>query len=147
MTPDVLAALHLAAFTQGRPWSTAEFAELLAHPLTHLETAPHGFALWRGIAGEAELLTIAVEPARQGAGIGKALMTAWMDQAAQSCDSAFLEVASDNAKACKLYVKHGFETVATRSGYYKRDDTSADALVMRARLPFSVPKKSSGGIR
>ena len=146
MTPGDLAALHAAAFTQERPWSTHEFAELLAHPLTHIETAEAGFALWRGIAGEAELLTIAVDPAHQRHGLGTALMRGWMAAASRSCDSAFLEVASDNTSACALYQKHGFEVVATRAGYYKRETARADALVMRAALPFSVLKKASGGI-
>ncbi|APX10469.1 ribosomal protein S18-alanine N-acetyltransferase [Tateyamaria omphalii] len=144
MTPDALAALHAAAFTQERPWTAAEFSDLLANPLTHLETAANGFALWRGIAEEAELLTIAVHPAAQARGIGARLMAAWMRSAAENCTEAFLEVAADNAAAIHLYARYGFETAAKRTGYYRRPDTRADALIMRARLPFSVSEKSTG---
>ncbi|WP_299743875.1 ribosomal protein S18-alanine N-acetyltransferase [uncultured Tateyamaria sp.] len=147
MTPDTLAALHEAAFTRERPWSAQEFVDLLANPHTHLNTAPHGFALWRGIAAEAELLTIAVDPAHQGQGIGTKLMTSWMSEAATTCASAFLEVASDNANAIALYTHQGFEIIATRPDYYHRPDSRADALIMRAALPLSVLKKSSGGLR
>ena len=134
MTPDALAQLHAVAFTSGRPWSAREFAELCNDPHTALTHAPHGFALWRAVAGEAELLTIAVDPAHQGRGHGRALMRAWMAQAAQQADTAFLEVAADNVAACALYARCGFATVATRSGYYARPSGKVDARIMRAPL-------------
>lgn len=142
MTPETLAALHAASFVQERPWSAQEFATLLANPLTHLETHPHGFALWRGVADEAELLTIAVAPAQQGQGIGGRLMQLWMSEAAKTCTSAFLEAASDNASAIALYTRQGFEIIATRTGYYHRPDSRADALIMRAPLSLPVSKRS-----
>ncbi|WP_366142169.1 ribosomal protein S18-alanine N-acetyltransferase [uncultured Tateyamaria sp.] len=147
MTPDTLAALHRAAFTRERPWSAQEFADLLANPHTQLSASEHGFALWRGIAGEAELLTIAVDPAHQDRGIGTQLMNSWMSEAAGTCTSAFLDVASDNASAIALYTRQGFEIIATRTNYYHRPDSRADALIMRTSLPFSVSRKSSGGLR
>lgn len=137
MTPDTLAALHAAAFITERPWSADEFHALIANPLTHLCHAPDGFALWRGVAGEAELLTIAVHPKRQGQGVGKDLMARWMAEAAQTCDTAFLEVASDNAAAIALYGRYGFEIAAKRAGYYRRAQGRADALILRASLPFA----------
>lgn len=147
MTPGALAAIHAAAFTHERPWGAAEFADLIANPLTHLETATHGFALWRGIAGEAELLTIAVDPAAQGRGIGAGLMAGWMGKAAATCTEAFLEVAADNAAAVHLYSRYGFETKAKRAGYYRRPAGRADALILRAPLPFAVSEERSGALR
>ena len=134
MTPQALAQLHAAAFTSGRPWSADEFASLCAEAHTCLTTAEHGFALWRAVAGEAELLTIAVAPDRQGRGIGTALMRDWMAEAAQQADTAFLEVAADNAPACALYGKCGFAKVAERPAYYSRETGKVDAWVMRAPL-------------
>ncbi|WP_147108004.1 ribosomal protein S18-alanine N-acetyltransferase [Tateyamaria sp. syn59] len=147
MTPDALAAIHRAAFTHERPWTAKEFEELLANPLTRLETSAHGFALWRGIAGEAELLTIAVAPAAQRRGIGARLMADWMEKATMSCTEAFLDVAADNAAAIHLYQRYGFETAAKREAYYRRKNIRIDALIMRAHLPFPVSKKSSGELR
>ncbi|WP_299688849.1 ribosomal protein S18-alanine N-acetyltransferase [uncultured Tateyamaria sp.] len=134
MTAFELARLHAAAFTTERPWSAEEFANLCADRHTHLTTAAHGFALWRAVADEAELLTIAVDPVHQGQGVGHALMQNWMTQAAKLANTAFLEVAADNHAACRLYVKSGFETVAERPAYYARPHGKADAWVMRAPL-------------
>lgn len=136
MTPTSLAALHACAFQTERPWTAEEFASLCAAPHTHLIYRDHSFVLWRGVADEAELLTIAVHPAWQNQGVGGQLMTEWMAAAALKANKAFLEVASDNGPACALYARFGFETVARRAGYYTRSDSKADALVMRASLPF-----------
>jgi ribosomal-protein-alanine N-acetyltransferase len=138
MTPDALADLHRAAFRHDRPWSADEFRALLASPHCHLAPAPHGFALWRAVAGEAELLTIATHPDHQCRGIATALMRQWMHSATAQADTAFLEVAADNDPAITLYARHGFVTVARRPAYYARPATRVDALVMRAPLPFSV---------
>lgn len=136
MTPEALASLHARGFTSGRPWQAAEFRDLLSEPHTRLSVRPEGFALWRSIAGEAELLTIVVEPDARRRGIGTALMTAWMADAANSADTAFLEVARDNAPAIALYEKFGFEPVGSRKNYYRQSDGMAvDALLMRAAFP------------
>ena len=129
--------MHAAAFVQGRPWSAAEFRDLLDAAHSHTSCHAHGFALWRAIAGEAELLTIAVHPDQQGRGIGADLMRDWMRAAASQADTAFLEVAADNGPARALYDRFGFAVVARRPGYYGRGDTRTDALVMRAPLPFA----------
>lgn len=139
MTPDALAALHAAAFTQDRPWSADEFRSLLDSPHCHLEQRPHGFALWRAVAGEAELLTIATHPDHQRRGIARDLMAAWMTAATALADTAFLEVAADNQPAVDLYEKSGFTVIAHRPDYYARPSGKVTALIMRAPLPFSVP--------
>ena len=63
MTPKALAQLHAACFTTPRPWAADEFAALLATPGILLLTADDGFLLGRVAAGEAELLTLAIDPA------------------------------------------------------------------------------------
>ena len=51
MRPEALAELHALSFTDTpRPWTAAEFRELLALPTTLLVTLPGGFALGR-VAG------------------------------------------------------------------------------------------------
>lgn len=144
MTPDNLAAVHRAAFTTDRPWSADELHSLLESPHCHLTSEPHGFALWRAVADEAELLTIATHPDYQRRGVAAKLMQKWMTAASATAQSAFLEVAADNAPAIALYERHNFENVARRPRYYARPTTAVDALVMRAPLSFSVPKNPRG---
>ena len=134
MTPEILSTIHRSAFVTDRPWSTAEFKSLLISPHTHLTAKQHGFALWRCIADEAELLTIAVNPKHQHKGIGRDLMSAWMTAALNSAKMAFLEVAADNRAATALYREFGFVTVGRREKYYARQNGHSDALIMQAAL-------------
>ena len=144
MTPADLAALHRAAFLQDRSWSAEEFASLLASPFVTLHDAPHGFALTRTVAGESELLTLAVDPAHQGQGIGRALLRRWIAAAAPDAQIAFLEVASDNTAAVPLYLSEGFTEVARRGAYYLRKNAAAaDAIVMQRALTLGHTLDSS----
>lgn len=132
MTPDQMAAIHAACFTTPRPWSTAEITALLADPLVFALTEPGGFLLGRAVAGEAELLTVAVDPTRRGKGIGKRLVAAFQNTArTRAAESAFLEVAEDNAAARALYAASGFVQAGRRRGYYHTPDgRRQDALVL-----------------
>lgn len=132
MRPAALAALHARCFTTPRPWSEAEFAELLESPHAFLVTAPGGFLLGRVIAGEAELLTVAVAPESRRRGTGRALLQAFAEAArARAAETAFLEVAEDNAPARALYRAAGWAEAGRRRGYYHAPDGRAvDALIL-----------------
>jgi ribosomal-protein-alanine N-acetyltransferase len=136
MAPEDLAVMHARAFARLRPWSAQEFSDLLGNPLVFLCTAPHAFALGRGVADEAELLTIATDPDHQGKGYGAACLRAFETEARQrGAERIFLEVDSVNAPALGLYRGAGFETCARRKGYYRfSDGQRADAIVMAKRL-------------
>ncbi|MEL7090097.1 MAG: GNAT family N-acetyltransferase [Pseudomonadota bacterium] len=135
MSPEDLARVHAAAMLHERAWSAAEFRDLLAAGHTHVTPGANGFALWRAVAGEAELLTIAVLPEAQGRGTGFALMQAWQTAAAAQARAAFLEVAADNMAARALYAKCAYVQVAVRPGYYRRSVAHVDALILRRGLP------------
>lgn len=136
MTPERMSKIHAAAFTQSRPWSTAEFRDLLANSYTHAIGDDCCFALYQVIAGEAELLTIATHPDHQGQGLARACMHNWQAHARQiGARWALLEVAVDNAAACALYEKCGYVVCGQRKGYYRRDgQPSVDAIVMECDL-------------
>ena len=141
MTPAALARLHNQAFVDQRPWSATEFESLLASPHTVLSTHKQGFGLIRVIAGEAELLTLAVAPDAQGQGLGRSLLQQLMAKASRAgAAEIFLEVAADNARALKLYRSSGFAETGRRPGYYAAPDgTRKDAILMRAQLPVQTP--------
>lgn len=132
MTPAEMAALHARSFTTPRPWSEAEITALLASPLVFALTRPGAFLLGRVVAGEAELLTIAVHPNQRRAGLGGALVAAFLTESrARGGESAFLEVAEGNDAARALYAACGFAPAGRRRGYYHRPDgASEDALVL-----------------
>ena len=73
-----LAEIHAAAFDHA--WSAAEIAQLLDGPggfALLVETdAPLAFILCRAVAGEAEILTLAVDPAARRRGLARALVDA-----------------------------------------------------------------------
>ncbi|MAU52788.1 MAG: ribosomal-protein-alanine acetyltransferase [Roseovarius sp.] len=120
MTPEALAATHARAFAgQGRAWSAAEFAALLASPHVFVTGDARGFALGRVIADEAELLTLATDPGHRRQGRAHACLAAFAEEAqARGAATAFLEVAEDNAAALALYAQAGFGETARRAGYY-----------------------------
>jgi ribosomal-protein-alanine N-acetyltransferase len=137
VTPAALAALHARAFTTPRPWSEPELAALLADPLVFLLVeGDAGFLLGRAVAGEAELLTIAVAPEARRLGLGRKLVSRFIYQARlRGAESAFLEVAEDNAAARGLYLAAGFAEAGRRRGYYRTPEGQAvDALVLARPL-------------
>lgn len=132
MTPAEMAALHAHCFTTPRPWSAAEFAALVADPLCFPLATPQGLLIGRAVAGEAELLTLAVAPEARRRGEGRRLLADFLDEAAaRTAETAFLEVAADNTAAIALYTAGGFAVTGRRPRYYRRPDgTPLDALVM-----------------
>lgn len=135
MTPVQMAQIHQSAFLSERPWSTKEFTDLLEQPYTKAFTMPGGFALTRTLAGESELLTLAVSPAFQRQGIAHSLLTRWLGHANTVAETAFLEVAADNTPACTLYEKMAFRPSGLRKAYYAREGApAADAVLMTRAL-------------
>ena len=133
ITPEDMALLHGRAFAgQGRAWSAAEFAGLLASEHVFATADPHAIALARVIAGEAELLTLATDPAHRRRGLARAcLARTEAAAAARQAVQMFLEVAHDNAPALALYRAAGYAESGRRAGYYRRPDGSrADAVTM-----------------
>ncbi|MFJ6383101.1 ribosomal protein S18-alanine N-acetyltransferase [Kitasatospora sp. NPDC092039] len=126
------------AWSAGMFWS--ELAD--AHPggTRHytVAAAPDGtvvgYAGLMAIAGEGDVQTIAVDERHQGSGLGAALLTDLIREAARrECAELLLEVRVDNPRAQRLYERHGFEPVGIRRGYYQ--PANVDALVMRLDRP------------
>ena len=77
------------------------------------ETLRHGTSSGSGTGRGIELLSIAVDPGLRGRGVGRALVTAFLDQVRSQGDrAAYVVVASDNAAAIALYANEGFANAA-----------------------------------
>jgi [ribosomal protein S18]-alanine N-acetyltransferase len=137
MTPQDMAATHAAAFTQSRPWSADEFADLLRSPRCFAVGHAQCFALGRVVADQAELLTLATHPDHQRAGLARSTLAQWRAVAYErGAVSAFLEVAVDNTPARAFYSADGFVENGLRKAYYsRRDGSAADAALMIRPLP------------
>ncbi len=132
---DRLAAIHQNAFE--KPWGRDELEGLLALPgTTALLAADKAFILYRLAADEAEILTLATEPAARQKGLASALVKAAATRLrADAAKSLFLEVATDNHAAQALYRKLGFKQAGRRRSYYERQDGPAiDADILRLAL-------------
>jgi ribosomal-protein-alanine N-acetyltransferase len=133
------AEIHALAFET--PWSAGDIRPFIDNHAAfgfaaHTEDgALAGFILCRVMAGEAEVLTIAVHPDHRRRGYAAALVARAMSQALLTADAMFLEVAADNPGAAALYERAGFVAVGRRPGYYsRREGGSIDAVVMRRTL-------------
>jgi len=136
MTPEALAALHAESFVTPRPWSAAEFAALMGSPGVFLLTeGSAGFLMGRALAGEAELLTVAVAPTARRKGIGARLMVRFLEEAQhRGAERAFLEVAAGNDAARALYAAAGFAEAGRRRGYYRNPHGHAEDALVLARV-------------
>lgn len=130
-----MARLHGRAFAQDRGWSAAEFAGLVGQPGVIATGDARGFALGRVIHDEAEVLTLATDPAHRRQGLARACLAA-LEAAAGTIGASviFLEVAEDNAAAHGLYAAAGYLPSGRRPGYYARPDGAVAALVLRKLL-------------
>ena len=138
------AAIHRLRFAS--PWSDGELHSLLVQDtvfgfVARQSTAygrplTGGFVLSRVAAGEAEILTIGVDPRFARLGLGWRLMRAALREARdQAAEAVFLEVDETNVAAIGLYRKLGFVDVGKRRAYYQgAGGTRTAALVMRLDL-------------
>ncbi len=135
------AEIHAAAFNMG--WSATEFENLASSQNVIAEgrfksgsDSMVGFVLSRVAAGEAELLTIAVDLQMRRKGIGRGMLERHIETLWQASVSAvFLEVAEDNAAAISLYDTFAFREIGHRPDYYRdKQGKSAHAKVMKLEL-------------
>ena len=140
-TSDSVSAARLHAMSFARGWSEEEIAALILDRQVEANALARGhrldgFVLSRLAADEAEILTIAVDPAQRGGGLGRKLLSNHLARlAARGIKALFLEVEQDNISARALYARTGFAEVGRRPAYYtKPDGTRSEALVLRRDL-------------
>lgn len=124
--PGWLRALDEAAF--GEAWGELEPHEAV----WMIEGA--AFARWSFVDAvkEAELLRIAVDPARRGQGLARTLLRACeAELAVLGIRDLHLEVRVSNAAARSLYAGAGWRESGLRKGYYRDGE---DAVLYAKRL-------------
>ncbi len=128
-----LACIHASAFPPGEQWGADAMELQLGLPGAFgFIAAEGGLVLARVVADEAEILTIAVDPAARRRGLGRQLLEAALKRAALGgARHLFLEVSQGNAAARALYAGAGFERVGQRRSYYR---DGSDALILRATI-------------
>lgn len=138
-----LADIHKAAFNAiGESGWDADSIKSTAHQTgAVLVVAGHegvvsGFALLRFVTDEVELITMAVDPAHAGIGIGQKILCAAIENSRDcGAQNFFLEVRTDNEPALRLYEKQGFQPSGLRPDYYKMADGSKrDAKILSLKL-------------
>ncbi|HYB14191.1 MAG TPA: ribosomal protein S18-alanine N-acetyltransferase [Streptosporangiaceae bacterium] len=122
-------------------WTPEMFAGEFAQPASHRlylvaeeDGALIGYAgMMFGGGTQADVVTLAVDPAHWGQGTGAALLSALVDEAgSRGYTEVLLEVREDNPRARRLYLRHGFTEIGIRRGYYQ--PSGVDAVVMRKAL-------------
>ncbi|SFN90576.1 ribosomal-protein-alanine N-acetyltransferase [Bradyrhizobium sp. Ghvi] len=134
-----LAQLHGQSFAHG--WGEGEFESMLieSNTLVHrlrLGRKIIGFAVSRIGADEAEILSVAVDPAHRGRGFSRTLLMTHLGHlAGRGVRTIFLEVEENNQPARRLYAGCGFVVVGRRERYYKQaSGEQSNALLMRRDL-------------
>ena len=120
----------------GEAWTAPQCASLLPLPGVWLSLARRGdeivgFTLSRHVAGEAELLLLAVSAQEQNRGIGQLLLDDFIRAArSRGANRLHLEVRDGNG-AARLYQRAGFTMAGRRKNYYSgRDGQIYDALTL-----------------
>lgn len=141
-TPEdahILSTLHTACFPRG--WGVHEFLgfferEGVVAYIAEEAEQPVGFIFCWVVAGECELLSLAVLEEHRRSGIGQQLTVAALHDVQKLGGKIMhLEVNVNNKAAQALYKQFDFTITGRRKEYYRQADGSrADAVTMKLRL-------------
>ncbi len=147
-----IAALERECFST--PWSANSLREAgesectcflvaLQYDVTLTNGRVIGFGCVTVVAGEAELLNIAISPVHRREGFGGRLLSALLEEAMKrGAEKVFLEVREGNVAARTLYQKYGFTEFGVRRNYYKQPVENA---VLMERIQ-AFPKEENDNV-
>lgn len=124
---DQVIKVMTAAFPEpyGEAWTRSQCAGILPMAGVALIVARDGgesaigFSLFRTIAGDSELLLLAVDPLCRRQGIGRSLLNHFIAQATKDGASRIHLEVRDGNPATRIYEAAGFEQVNRRRNYYR----------------------------
>jgi ribosomal-protein-alanine N-acetyltransferase len=135
---DAIVTIESRAYEH--PWTRGNFADSLrsgyqAQVLAANDTLLGYFVAMKGV-DEVHLLNITVVPEHQSQGWGRLILDAialWSRK--QGAQWLWLEVRVGNARAQRIYERHGYRRVGERKSYYPAaDGRREDAIVMSLKL-------------
>lgn len=140
---DSVMAVMSSAFSEefGEAWTRSQCAGILPMTGVRLMLARNsgdevvGFSLYRTIAGDSELLLLAVASEAQRQGIGRALIEDFIEESKNNgAEKVHLEVRDGNS-AVHVYEAAGFKQSNRRRNYYRgRGGAQFDALTFVLNL-------------
>ena len=138
---------------QSAQWREGDYTALAEQPrgmilVAELETMSPpivvGFAAFEMVLDEAELRNLAVHPAHQQRGLGRALLVeAHSRLLIAGARQLRLEIRTSNKPALKLYYSLGFQLQNLRKDYYH--DPTEDAYVLSLTLRRRTVENPPGG--
>ncbi len=140
-TADLTKAWHIEKRAHAFPWSEQTLASNQGERYRNYQLSVDGemaaFAITQVVLDEATLFNIAVDPAYQRRGLGRALLEHVIDEVEKlGVVTLWLEVRASNVAAIALYESVGFNEATIRRNYYPTADGREDAIIMA--LPISM---------
>ena len=132
---EQFAKIHSQSFNQKNLKYSSEFIlSLLKNPnISYIYKKNKGFCIFSCNEKEAEIITMAILPKFQNQGIGFLILKELEEILSEiSCNTVFLEVASNNLIAIHLYDKLGFRSFGIRKNYYSvSENKKINAILMK----------------
>ncbi|SFR10423.1 MULTISPECIES: ribosomal protein S18-alanine N-acetyltransferase [unclassified Enterobacter] len=134
-TTDLAAAFQIEQRAHAFPWSEKTFASNQGDRYLNLRVMSGetlaAFAITQVVLDEATLFNIAVDPAFQRQGLGRALLEHLIGELEKrDVLTLWLEVRASNSAAIALYESLGFNEATVRRNYYPTADGREDAIIM-----------------
>ena len=132
---DIEAVYQVELQCHSHPWSKklflSNFGKRYFNHVILDEQRVIGYFVVSSVAGEVTLMNIAVEPNKQGTGIGRQLLQFLKDLSSSNGEQEiWLEVRASNSAALALYNRLGFSEVDRRKDYYPCIQGREDAIIM-----------------
>jgi len=137
---DVEGIFNVSNLSFNTPWSKDSISNEVNNPFAKYIVAIDnsnnelvGFIGAWIIAGEADIMNVAVHPSYRKVGIASKLLSSLIDLCNNlNCSNINLEVRASNLPAQNLYKKFSFIENGLRKGYY--EDTGEDAILMQCTV-------------